>query len=270
MGMMIRICLLITIVNSGIAGLQASPPRQAVKNRTIHGEGYLEPLPHVGESFTNVFSRTIAFQVPSMDDFVSRVSGTGVYVTKEIAGGRLVFDGTFLYDGRPESEGKVELRDHGSITCWNGQCSRAADASGLLYNAALWGEPKIGLRKGLSWSVDLAEPWELGPAGRQRVTVISVNSAEHVITLKREGSGSGFFANDKKQVKLTRNGKTYTVDLTPGPARWSGYTTFRAGIVLSDELVVERPVMFSNVELGTLAGTEREYILLNLAPNGSV
>lgn len=216
-----------------------------------------------------MFSRTVAFRAPGWDDSVNRISGTGVYTVTEVAGDRLLFEGRFVYDGRPESKGTVEERDHGGTSCWDGQCSKTTDASGLLYNAALWGEPSI-LRRGTSWSVDLKEPWELGPPGRQIVTVVWIDSAEHVVTLKREGTGTGYFANDKKEVKLTRNGKTYAVSVTPGAAHWLGYTTIREGIVVSDELLVERPVTFTNTETGSISGTEREYILLNLAPNGLV
>ena len=57
------------------------------------------------------------------------------------------------------------------------------------------------------------------------------------------------------------------MEVTPGVSHWAGYTTFRAGVVISDELLVERRVTFTNSELGPINGTERQYILLNLAPN---
>jgi hypothetical protein len=52
----------------------------------------------------------------------------------------------------------------------------------------------------------------------------------------------------------------------PGRSHWSGYTTFRAGIVVSDELLVERAVTLVSDKLGRVAGQEREYILLDAAP----
>jgi len=256
--------------NVSLLVLTSSLTLQSVAARELPADAYLKAQLQIGQSFTNVFSRTIAFRAPGWDDLVSRISGTGVYTVTEVAGDRFLFDGKFLYDGRPESKGKTESRDHGRTTCWEGQCSTATDASGLLYNAALWGEPASRLHQGSSWTVDLKEPWELGPAGRQKVLVVFVDPVEHVITLKREGTGTGYFASDKKQVKLTRDGKAYTMEITPGPSHWAGYTTFRAGIVISDELLVERPVTFTNSELGAIDGTERQYILLNLAPNGEV
>lgn len=142
----------------------------------------------------------------------------------------------------------------------------ATDASGLLYNAGVWGSPPSSLRKGTSWDVVIAEPWELGPAGKETVTVLALDPAEHTVTLRREGSGDGFFDNDAKQVHLTKDGKNYTADVSPGRAQWRGYTTFREGIVISDELLVERPVTLTSKELGSMAGTERQYILLNAMP----
>jgi len=47
---------------------------------------------------------------------------------------------------------------------------------------------------------------------------------------------------------------------------WTGYTTFREGVVVSDELLVQRPVTFVSNELSRMAGSEREYILLNAMP----
>jgi hypothetical protein len=231
---------------------------------------YLEPKVQVGQKFANAFSRAIAFRAAGMDDLVRRVSGTAVYTATEASKEKLVFDTHALYDGRPESIGTTEIKDRGRTSCWQGTCATATDASGLLYNALIWGEPSGKLRKGMSWDVTIAQPWELGPAGKETVTVVAIDPKEHAVTLKREGSGEGFFDHDAKQVQLTKGGQAYPADVSPGQAHWIGYTTFREGIVLSDELLVERPVTLTTKELGVLPGTEREYILLNAMPAGSV
>jgi hypothetical protein len=231
---------------------------------------YLEPKVQTGQKFANVFSRTIAFRAGGVDDLVRRISGTAEYSVAESSADKLVVDGNFLYDGKPESHGKTEIKDKGRISCWEGACSAATDASGLLYNALLWGDPKGSLRKGMSWDVVIAQPWELGPAGKEKVTVLSVDVKEHSVTLKREGTGEGFFDHDAQQVHLTKNGQTITADLSPGTSHWIGYTTFREGVVISDELVVERLVTLTSKELGALSGTERQYILLNAMQAGSV
>jgi hypothetical protein len=204
--------------------------------------------------------------VEGVDDVVRRVSGTAEYTVRESSPARIALDGKFLYDGQPEAKGKTEIKDQGRVSCWEGKCAVATDASGLLYNAGIWGSPPSSLRKGTSWEVAIAEPWELGPAGHETVTVVAVDAAGHSVTLQREGSGEGLFDNDAKQVRVTKDGKNYVADLSPGKAHWIGYATFREGIITSDELLVERPVTLASKELGNLAGTEREYILLNEMP----
>jgi hypothetical protein len=52
----------------------------------------------------------------------------------------------------------------------------------------------------------------------------------------------------------------------PGRSHWRGYTTFHAGVVVSDELMVERPVTLVSDALGRIRGQEREYIALNAMP----
>jgi hypothetical protein len=60
--------------------------------------------------------------------------------------------------------------------------------------------------------------------------------------------------------------KTYMVDVSEGEAKWSGYTTFRRGVILSDVLLVERSMTIKSAETGQSSGTERQYILLNAGP----
>ncbi|HEY6305854.1 MAG TPA: hypothetical protein VI488_05255 [Candidatus Angelobacter sp.] len=229
---------------------------------------YLEPKLQTGQALGNVFSRTISYRPEGtgIDELVRRASGTGIYVVTENSSSHLVMDGTFRYDGRPEYKGKTEMKDRGRTICYDGNCSPATDASGPLYNPLLWGEPKGTIRKGMSWNVAIAEPWELGPPGQQTVTVIDVDPAGHSVTLKREGSGDGYFADDKKQIQVSKDGKSYLVDVAPGRSHWVGYTRFREGVVISDELVVERPVTLTSKELGSLPALERQYILLNASP----
>ena len=227
---------------------------------------YLQPRVQLGQKLGNIFSRTTAYKADNIDDTVRRISGTADYVVTESSPERIIVGGVFQYDGRPESKGKTEIKDHGRVLCWEGNCAAAVDASGLLYNPNLWGVPPGLLRKGTQWPVVITQPWELGPPGNETVTVISLDPADHTVTLQREGTGNGFFDNDARQLHLTRNGNTYIADVFPGASHWIGYATFREGLVISDELLVERPVILSSKELGTVKGTERQYILLNAMP----
>jgi hypothetical protein len=228
---------------------------------------YLAPKLQIGQRLGNMFSRATSYQAEGIDELVRRVSGTAVYVVAENSPASLVLDSEIRYDGKPVYKGKTEMKDHGRISCYDGNCSSATDASGLLYNPLLWGDPKGTIRKGMKWTVSIAEPWELGPPGEQTITVIEADPVNHSVTLKREGSGDGYFAGDRKQIQVSKGGQNYLVDVSPGRSHWTGYTRFREGIVISDELLVERPVTLSSKELVSLPAEERQYILLNATPS---
>jgi hypothetical protein len=266
--MLLRTCVVIAsliIIGPFLSGAQKRTQQPAPD---LGAGVYLEPKLQTGQAFGNVFSRTISYRVEGsdIDELVRRASGTGTYVVAENSQAHLVLDGTFRYDGRPEYKGKTEMKDRGRTICYDGNCSPATDASGPFFNPLLWGDPKGTIRKGMSWNVAIAEPWELGPPGQQTVTVIEVDPAGHSVTLKREGSGDGYCADDKKQIQVSKDGKSYLVDVAPGRSHWVGYTRFREGVVISDELLVERPVTLTSKELGSLLARERQYILLNASP----
>lgn len=227
----------------------------------------LTPVLHAGDRFGNVFSRTIAVQATGFDDAVHRVSGTAAYrvVDAKVTPPQLRID--YLYDGRPAGSGTVALPDEGATNCYDGRCMPNTDASGLAYNPLLWGRAPATLRVGQRWTVDIGAPWELGPAGRQTVTVVAFDPANHTVSLEREGSGDGPWLGDAPQLTLTRGNRSYQVTRQPGRAHWHGRTTFRDGIVLSDELMSVRPVSLTSAQLGRVEGVERQYILLNATPS---
>ncbi|HXT87083.1 MAG TPA: hypothetical protein VN745_08680 [Verrucomicrobiae bacterium] len=250
-----------------LAGVFSVPSQARPQRRASKAAVYLSPNLHVGQHLGNVFSRAISYKADGIDELAFRTSGTGAYVVTADTPADVVFDSSFRYDGRPESRGKTEIKDGGATVCWNEKCSAETDASGPLYNPLIWGEPEGKLRLGMSWSVSIAQPWELGPAGQETITIVELDRATHSVTLKREGQGDGYFDNDIKKVRVTKAGKTYLVDVAPGHAHWAGYTRFREGVVMSDELVVERPVTLKSAELGEIPAQQREYVLLNASPS---
>jgi len=222
----------------------------------------------VAEEIGNVFSRTISFRVDGYDEFVRRVSGTGTYKALEVTPEQIVFDSHFRYDGVPASSGKTTVKEDGRTVCWNEKCSTWTDASGVSFNPLFWGMPKGDLRVGQTWTVDIPVPWELGPAGKETIKVISIDPKNDSITLERSGEGEGAAENEIKKVPLVKDKKTYVVDVTAGKASWDGYTTFRRGIIMSDVLLMQRPIKVSSKETGESTGIERQYILLNAMPVG--
>jgi hypothetical protein len=86
-------------------------------------------------------------------------------------------------------------------------------------------------------------------------------------------SGSGTIASRAltvtacKAVSATTAGRKATAWYH---SHWYGCTTLRRGIVTSDELMVERPVLLVSKELGCIPGDERQHILLNAMPVDTV
>ncbi|HEX8777252.1 MAG TPA: hypothetical protein VF738_03975 [Rhodanobacter sp.] len=226
----------------------------------------LTPAFRAGASFGNVFSRTIALRAPGFDEAVRRVSGTATYRVTDADAAPVQLHIDYRYDGRPAGSGAVTLPDAGATNCYDGKCTPNTDASGLAYNPRLWGPAPATLKLGQRWTVDIATPWELGPAGRQTVTVVALDPSSHTVTLEREGNGDGAWLDEKPQLTLTRSGRSYIVTRQPGRTHWRGWTTFRDGIVLSDELVSTRPVTLTAAGLGRIEASERQYILLNAMP----
>ncbi|HWU75377.1 MAG TPA: hypothetical protein VN043_02645 [Rhodanobacter sp.] len=230
---------------------------------TTAAAAYLTPSFQPGQRFDNVFSRTIAYHAAGFTENVRRVSGSASYLALDDS--RLRID--YHYDGLQQGNGTVEFRDGGAISCFNGKCAPDTDASGLAWNPRLWGRPPANLRVGQSWRVKIAAPWELGPAGMQKVTVIALDPASRRVTLLREGHGDGAWLDDKLQTTLTRDGQSWPVAVQPGRSHWVGYTTFHHGVVVSDELMVQRSVILVSDKLGRISASERQYILLNAMPN---
>jgi hypothetical protein len=218
-----------------------------------------------GDKLGNIFTRTISYKGDAFAEVVYRVGGTGIYTVVDNNPAKPVFNGVFRYDGQPESKGKVEISDSGKTSSYNGNSSANTDGSGLLYNALIWGTPPEKIKKGDTWHVTIPQAWELGGPGTQTVTVVAIDNLNNTITLKREGTSEGFYDNDAKRIGVTKDGKQLAVDIVPGTSHWVGFTTFKNGLVMSDELLVSRPVTLTapNVKLDAV---EREYILLNAMP----
>lgn len=225
----------------------------------------LTPRLALGDTLCVVFSRTISFKVDGYADYVRRISGTASFVVLDTTANHLRFDNQYRFDGLLEGREPIEIRDGGRSQCdSSGACTPITDATGLLYNPLQWGDPPAQLHDGATWTVQIAEPWELGPAGTQRVTARHVDPTSNTVTLEREGQGDGAYAGDRLQIPLVSKDSVSTpVTVTPGRSHWIGYTTFQRGRVMSDEIVVERPITVTSDKIGRISGVERQYIVFN-------
>lgn len=229
---------------------------------------YLAPHLKVGQRLSSVFSKAVAITGPGFQDVVKRISGTGDEVVAAIHGTEIIFNGSGVYDGRPPQKWIHKRLPDGITDCWNAQCAVNDQTSGTLFNRYLWGEAPRDLRVGTSWAVAIAKPWEIGPRGSERVRVLRLDPLNRVITLTRKGSGTGPSSDDANTSKITITttaGKTLEVRIVPGESHWTGYTTVREGVIVADEILVERHVTLVATTGQRFEGEQRSYTLENLA-----
>ncbi|MGH8201054.1 MAG: hypothetical protein ACREVO_11970 [Steroidobacteraceae bacterium] len=229
---------------------------------------YLAPHLTVGEMLSSVFSKTVSIRGPGFREVVGRISGTGYEVVTAIRGNELTFRFEARYDGQPIQQGVHKRLDDGITDCWNKQCAVNDQTSGTVFNRYLWGNAPQEVHVGTTWAANIAKPWEIGPPGNERVRVLRLDPPNYEITLTREGSGTGASSDDARRSEITiitKTGKKLDAQIVPGEARWSGYTSVREGLIIADEILVERHVRLVTRTGQTFEGEERSYTLENLA-----
>jgi hypothetical protein len=261
-------CPAFALGSSPSTSAAASATTQATIPAESTAEDCLRLKLTVGQKFGNVFSKTVSYKDGGIDEDAGNIGGTDLYEVIDASPDQPKFLSTYRYDGRGGNSGVVQIRDTGQTDCSmkSGKCTPYFDDSGAIFDAFLWGKPTGRLAPGMTWKVELKVPWELGPPGTQTVTVMRVDPLNHEVMLKREGTGDGSFAGDPKQMTVKKAGKEYTVDVTPGTAHWIGYTVFREGLTVSDEMLVTRPLTVTSKDFGTSTINERQFTLLTQSP----
>lgn len=219
-----------------------------------------------GETYTTVFSKAISIKGDGFKEIVSRISGSASDTVVNPDPANPAFKNNYRYDGFTEGASQYDVRNGGTTYCGHGKCATDAESSGVMFNPLLWGTPPNDLKVGMTWKIKITQPWELGPPGTETVRVVSLDPVNHVVMLDRWGSGSGESdSEDAHTAHITVGNQTAVATLVPGPSHWSGQTVFRHGIILSDVILIERPVTLVST-LGKFQGMEREYTLLNAMP----
>lgn len=228
--------------------------------------GYFRMQLTPGATYGDVFSRTFSIKGQGFQEIVKRQSGSAAYTVVDTNPDRPVFQLTYRYDGTAPGSGRVQIRDRGRTVCFDDKCQVDAETSGLAFDPVLWGEPPPNLMPGTSWRLRITQPWELGPPGNETIRVVSVDPANAAVMLDREGHGSGLSdSEDLHNVAMTVGKATVDAKIVAGASHWSGQTVFRHGIILSDVLLLERPVTLVT-KIGSFKGIERAYTLLNAMP----
>lgn len=230
----------------------------AAQNNDRYFKFNLQP----GQKTGTVFMRTISVASDSFPEVVNRVSGTGDYTVTQANSDSASFAVIFRVDGHPASKFNVGITDEGRSIVFSGKKSANHEGSGLAFNAFLWGQPPAKLKKGDTWTVHIDHQWEGGGPGLQKVTVVYADPANHTICLRRDGESEGFYEGEPKEITITKNGQPVKMKLNPGTTHWTGYTIFREGLVISDELIATRPLTLSAGDT-VYKAEQREYMMLN-------
>ena len=70
----------------------------------------------------------------------------------------------------------------------------------------------------------------------------SLDPADGIVTLERDGGGTGESQNDQRKLSITVKGKKLDATVVAGTSAWSGLTTVQRGLTLNDEILTRRPV----------------------------
>jgi hypothetical protein len=249
------------LATSGNIGVLAAMPKQQAPDAAY----YLKPHLKAGDVLSDLTYRVISTHAPDMDDNVWQVPATGTYtIVNSDSPDVIAWKVSVRMDGKMAIQDAAgDYRDGGKTMCFKGKCNFITDASGPFFNPTFWGNPPEGeLKPGMSWTVELTQPWELGPPGKQTVTVLSVDKVNGVVVLKREGHGVGSYEGKHDVAMITQKGKQYSVAVKHGDAHWVGQAVFQHGVVVSDELLCNTAVELSSPEIGTIKAQERQYMSL--------
>jgi hypothetical protein len=236
----------------------------AATHKRANAAYYLKPAPRAGDIVSDITYRVIATHGPGMEDNVWQVPATGTYtILSSDSPSVIKWNVSVRMDGKTViQDADGDYRDDGKTMCFKSKCSFTTDASGPFFNPTFWGNPKGDLKPGMSWTVELTQPWELGPAGKQTVTVLSIDKVNGTVILKREGQGVGSYEGARDVALIKRDGKQYRVTVKRGDAHWVGQAVFQRGVVVSDELLCNTAVQLSSPEIGTIEARERQYMSL--------
>jgi hypothetical protein len=235
---------------------------------------YLSPSLKVGEHLSDVFSKTVSIKGTGFNEKVDRVSGSADYKVTGVTPEAFIFDEEGRYDGHPTHgvAHDIKILPDGITNCYKGKCAVDDETSGVTFNPLLWGKAPDDIHAGMAWTVTIPKPWEIGPVGTEQVRVVRVDPLNDVITLIRNGNGSGPSSDDLYRQQsgtpiqiTTTAGKTIDVSVIPGQTTWRGYTTICKGVIVSDEIMVQRHVMLVSRGGDKFEGEQRSYTLLNLS-----
>jgi hypothetical protein len=225
---------------------------------------YLAPAVTPGDRLDTIFSKAVAITGADFDPLVRRISGTASDEVTTVAADAITLHEQYLYDGRPAGSGTVTIRNHGITDCdARNKCTTNDSTSASIFDSLLWGPAPDEFAAGSTWSSNVKTSWEIGPPGKEEISVVRLDPGLGLITLAREGSGTGSSSDDAvlNTFTIASHGRSIKVKLIPGPATWHGRATFIHGVTLADEIMLTRSVQLVSDKGQVFHGTERIYTL---------
>lgn len=225
---------------------------------------YLAPAVHAGDRLDTIFSKAVAITGEDFDPLVRRISGTASHDVRAVAPDAITVREQYVYDGRPAGSETLTIRNHGITDCDAGnKCTTNDSTSASIFDSLLWGPVPDELAVGSTWRSNVKTSWEIGPPGKEEISVMRLDPSLGLITLAREGSGTGSSSDDAvlNTFTITSHGRSIEVKLIPGPATWHGRATFIHGVTLADEIMLTRPVELVGDKGRAFRGAERIYTL---------
>jgi hypothetical protein len=225
---------------------------------------YLTPAVHPGDRLDTIFSKAVAITGADFDPFVHRVSGTASDQIEVVTPDAITEYERYAYDGSASGAVRVVIRNHGISDCdVHGKCDTNDSTSATMFDSLLWGPVPGDIAVGSTWSVHVKTPWEIGPAGEEKISVARLDPHLGLITLTRTGSGTGPSSDDaaRNVFTIVSHGRSISVKLKPGPATWQGRATFVHGVTVADEIMLTRSVELVTDQGRVFHGSERIYTI---------
>jgi hypothetical protein len=240
----------------GMAGVASAAPGSAGI--------YLTPAVHPGDRLDTIFSKAVAITGTDFDPLVRRISGSASDRIEAVTPDAITEYERYVYDGRASGSVRVVIRNHGISDCnVHGKCDTNDSTSATMFDSLLWGAVPGDIVARSTWHVEVKAPWEIGPAGEEKVSVERLDPRLGLITLTRSGSGTGRSSDDaaRNVFTIVSHGRSINVKLNPGPARWQGRATFVHGVTIADEITLTRSVELVGEDGRVFHGNERIYTI---------
>ncbi|HTU70935.1 MAG TPA: hypothetical protein VMF11_11515 [Candidatus Baltobacteraceae bacterium] len=134
----------------------------------------------------------------------------------------------------------------------------------VFYDPIFCGRPSGTLQAGEAWRFTIARPWAFGPAGEQRVRVVSIDAQTGEVRLELSGSGNGPSGQEIEHPIHTTgsvNGTTIDIPTEYGASTWHATLTLEHGVTADETLTVDQQVFLGQTTISSARQEMRRIII---------